>query len=93
MREKLLGMYKSFSAETDHPLSDVEFDFDFNSTDPHVYSILVETRQGFVGYWAVATFRYSDAGPARMEFHSRFSPEKALKRLIAHLESTYMREE
>ncbi len=93
MREKLLGMYKSFDDGVNHPRLDVEFEFDFHSTDPRVYSIFVERRLYHFGYWAVAKFRKSNAGLARVVVHSPHGPEEALEKLITHLKSTYMRKE
>lgn len=89
MKDKLLAMYKSYDDGYDRPQLDTEFEFDFYGTTPPVYLITVETRKGFSGYWAKATFRKNDAGLVRIEVHSPHGPEEALEKLVTHLKSTY----
>lgn len=89
MRNELLAMYKSFDDGTEYPRLFVDFDFDFNGTIPHIYLITVETRRGYSGFWASATFRKNDAGLVRVEVHNAHWPEDALKKLLIHLKTNY----
>ena len=65
-----------------------ELDFDFWSTTPSVFRIIVDQRDSQVGWWAWAMFRKNDMLD-NLECYG-YSPEAALNKLMAHLKSHYM---
>lgn len=63
------------------------FEFDFYSTTPPVFRILVDKKHGSIGWWAWAMFRKNDMLD-NLECHG-YTAKEALNKLMAHLKSHY----